>query len=151
MINFDSLPQEAPLQEFVPGRYPVTVAEVEIGLSKSSQVKQMVVTFKIEGTNMTTREYYQDSNKAFMGYKLGRLVNALKLQLQGASLELEDLAKLIRKGSTCEAYLDKNDKGYPQLSYKDKDKSWGLYPDTDKVDANPVAEALNISSDDLPF
>ena len=121
-INFDALPTENKGSKPAPGRYAAEISRTEINKSKNGN-KQLVVTFKLAGGG-SVNEYYQDSDKDFMLYKLHRLLVATGVTLQGTGT-LEDIEKLIRNKKV-QVQVTLNDNDFTNVDYSKG--SEGLYP-----------------------
>ena len=124
MLNFERLPQNKPNQNTIAeGRYQAEVFKCEMRVGKDSGNEYLNVSFKINGGGFVNENYFE-SDKPFLLYKLGRLLNACNVQLSGEG-SLRDVAKVI-KGKKVIIDVAVNDKGYGSLDYSgDKE---GIYP-----------------------
>lgn len=129
------------------GEHVLTIKSAELGTSKSSGTPQIAVTF-VTPKDQWVREWYQISESEFMMFKLGRLVDALELDLGNAEVSLEDLARIIPVGAKVFGCLDVNDRGYGTIDYSDKNGGWGI---KSLSEAAPSSDKIDITSDDLPF
>lgn len=133
MMNFDALPKDKPNQNSVAdGRYTAKVFKTEMRTGKDSNAEYLNVSFKIDNGGFVNENYF-DSDKPFLQYKLGRLLNACKVTLSGEGT-LRDVAKVI-KDKVVIIDVAVNDRGYGALDYSGNNE--GIYP----VDATPVPTA----------
>lgn len=124
MLNFDALPKDKPASNTVaPGRYDAVVFKTEMMKSKTTDTEYLNVSFKIDGGGFVNENYF-DSDKPFLQYKLGRLLKACKVTLQGEGT-LNDVAKVI-KGKKVTIDVELNDRGYGTLDYSGGNE--GIYP-----------------------
>lgn len=133
MMNFDALPKDKPNQNAVAdGRYTAKVFKTEMRMGKDSNAEYLNVSFKINNGGFVNENYF-DSDKPFLQYKLGRLLNACKVTLSGNGT-LRDVAKVIKDK---EVIIDVavNDRGYGALDYSGNNE--GIYP----VEATPAPTA----------
>lgn len=146
MINFDKLPSDKPSNNATieKGHYRAKITKAEIKTGKEDNTF-LLVTFKTKDEQYVS-EVFTDTNKPFPMFKIGRLLKATGVVLEGTG-SLADVAKLILN-KVVEIDVDVNDKGYAGLDFSDKKE--GMYPveSTSKV-AEPepeldedVAEAL---------
>lgn len=132
-MNFDALPKDKPNQNSVAdGRYTAKVFKTEMRTSKDSNNEYLNVSFKIDNGGFVNENYF-DSDKPFLQYKLGRLLNACKVTLSGEGT-LRDVAKVI-KDKVVIIDVAVNDRGYGALDYSGNNE--GIYP----VDATPAPTA----------
>lgn len=133
MMNFDALPKDKPNQNSVAdGRYTAKVFKTEMRTGKDSNNEYLNVSFKINNGGFVNENYF-DSDKPFLQYKLGRLLNACKVTLSGEGT-LRDVAKVI-KDKVVIIDVAVNDRGYGALDYSGNNE--GIYP----VDATPAPTA----------
>jgi hypothetical protein len=133
MMNFDALPKDKPNQNSVAdGRYTAKVFKTEMRTGKDSNAEYLNVSFKIDNGGFVNENYF-DSDKPFLQYKLGRLLNACKVTLSGEGT-LRDVAKVI-KDKVVIIDVAVNDRGYGALDYSGNNE--GIYP----VDATPAPTA----------
>lgn len=133
MMNFDALPKDKPNQNSVAdGRYTAKVFKTEMRTGKDSNAEYLNVSFKIDNGGFVNENYF-DSDKPFLQYKLGRLLNACKVTLSGEGT-LRDVAKVI-KDKVVIIDVAVNDRGYGALDYSGNNE--GIYP----VDATPTPTA----------
>ena len=110
MLNFDALPKDKPNSNTVAaGRYNATVFKSEMRKGKESGTDYLNVSFKIDGGGFVNENYF-DSDKPFLQYKLGRLLKACKITLNGQGT-LKDVAKVIN-GKKVIIDVAVNDRGY---------------------------------------
>jgi len=136
-INFDALPKDKPNgnSTVTEGRHLAQVFKAEMTTSKEGN-KYLRVTFKTKDGGFVNENYF-DSDKPFLQYKLGRLLKATKVVLEGTGT-LEDIAKVIRdKKVTIDVVV--NDRGYGGLDYSDNKE--GIYS-RDEV----VTEEIEVES-----
>lgn len=136
-INFDALPKDKPNgnSTVTEGRHLAQVFKAEMTTSKEGN-KYLRVTFKTKDGGFVSENYF-DSDKPFLQYKLGRLLKATKVVLEGTGT-LEDIAKVIRdKKVTIDVVV--NDRGYGGLDYSDNKE--GIYS-RDEV----VTEEIEVES-----
>lgn len=144
MINFDTLPKERPNQNTVSeGRYNATVFDAKMMVGKTSQREYLNVSFQLDGGGFVNENYFE-SDKPFLLYKLGRLLEACNVKLEGEG-SLKDIAKVV-KGKKVIVDVAVNDNGYGSLDYTgDKE---GIYPASVKASAKAeVAEAVAVDPD----
>jgi hypothetical protein len=123
MLNFERLPQNKPNQNTIAeGRYQAEVFKCEMRVGKDSGNEYLNVSFKINGGGFVNENYFE-SDKPFLLYKLGRLLNACNVQLSGEG-SLRDVAKVI-KGKKVIIDVAVNDKGYGSLDYSGNNE--GIY------------------------
>lgn len=136
MMNFDALPKDKPNQNSVAdGRYTAKVFKTEMRVSNkdnNDNKEYLNVSFKIDNGGFVNENYF-DSDKPFLQYKLGRLLNACKVTLSGEGT-LRDVAKVI-KDKVVIIDVAVNDRGYGALDYSGNNE--GIYP----VDATPAPTA----------
>lgn len=146
MLNFESLPKDKPSQNNISeGTYKATVFKTEMRVSKETNNEYLNVSFKIDNGGFVNENYF-DSDKPFLMYKLGRLLEACNVELKGAG-SLKDVAKVI-KGKKVIIDVVVNDKGYGALDYSgDKE---GIYPATeDHVMDEEVSQAIEANTIDM--
>lgn len=140
MIHFDSLPKDKPSQNNVkPGRYTATVFKSEMRVGKDSGAEYLNVSFLLDGGGFVNENYF-DSDKQFLQFKLGQLLKACKVTLEGEGT-LKDVAKVI-KGKKVIVDVVVNDKGYGALDYTGNND--GIYP----IDTNTTANIAEHLTDD---
>lgn len=123
-IQFDNLPKEKPNSNRVSkGRYTAEVFKSELRVGKESGSEYLNVSFKIDGGGFVNENYF-NSDKPFLQYKLGQLLKACKVNLQGEGT-LKDVRKVIQ-GKKLIVDVDVNDRGYGAIDYSGNND--GLYP-----------------------
>jgi len=123
MIQFNALPKDKPSQNTVKnGRYTATVFKCEMRTSKETKNEYLNVSFLCDGGFVN--ENYFDSDKPFLQFKLGQLLKACNVTLEGEGT-LKDVAKVI-KGKKVIIDVVVNDKGYGALDYSGNND--GIYP-----------------------
>lgn len=124
MISFNNIPKDKPSQNNVAeGRYTATVFKTEMRVGKESGAEYLNVSFKLDNGGFVNENYF-DSDKQFVMYKLGRLLDACGVVLSGEGT-LKDVAKVI-KGKKVVVDVIVNDKGYGALDYSNGHE--GIYP-----------------------
>lgn len=124
MIQFNALPKDKPSQNSVKdGRYTATVFKCEMRTGKETGNEYLNVSFLCDGGGFVNENYF-DSDKPFLQYKLGQLLKACKVTLEGEGT-LKDVAKVI-KGKKVIIDVVVNDKGYGALDYSGNND--GIYP-----------------------
>ena len=124
MIQFNSLPKDKPSQNTIKnGRYTATVFKCEMRNGKDTGTEYLNVSFLCDGGGFVNENYF-DSDKPFLQYKLGQLLKACKVTLEGEGT-LKDVAKVI-KGKKVIIDVTVNDKGYGALDYSGNND--GIYP-----------------------
>lgn len=125
MIQFDKLPNRNPSASVAvePGRYLAQVHKAEIKESQNTGEKYLKVTFITQDKGFVGENYF-DRDNDFLRWKLGRLLNATKVVLEGAGT-LNDVAKLII-GKKVTIDVTVNDRGYANLDYSSGKE--GVYP-----------------------
>ena len=121
-IYFDKLPTDKPSSAVEPGRYNGTVFKSEMVTSKSGN-ENLKVTFKLDEGGFVN-EFYQESEIPFIQYKIGRLLEATKVKLEGEG-SLKDIAKVIANRKVM-IDVGVNDRGYNVVDYSGENQ--GLYP-----------------------
>ena len=108
------------------------------------------VSFLCDGGGFVNENYF-DSDKPFLQYKLGQLLKACQVTLEGEGT-LKDVAKVI-KGKKVIIDVVVNDKGYGALDYSGNND--GIYPingATVESDEAPELDAdLEQAIDDSDF
>ena len=123
MLNFERLPQDKPSQNTVAeGRYRAEIFKCQMMVSKTTNNEYLNVSFKIDDGGFVNENYF-DSDKPFLLYKLGRLLKACNVTLNGEGT-LKDVAKVI-KGKKVIIDVAVNDKGYGSLDYSGNNE--GIY------------------------
>lgn len=124
MIQFNSLPKDKPSQNTIKnGRYTATVFKCEMRTGKDTGTEYLNVSFLCDGGGFVNENYF-DSDKPFLQYKLGQLLKACQVTLEGEGT-LKDVAKVI-KGKKVIIDVVVNDKGYGALDYSGNND--GIYP-----------------------
>lgn len=141
MISFDKLPTDKPNQNasVLPGRYLAVITKTEMVESQKTHDMYLRVTFTTKDKE-TIQEGFFEAPKPFNMYKIGRLLKATNVQLEGEG-SLTDVAKLIMNKKVI-IDIDVNDKGYANLNFNDKKE--GVYARDevlmDEVDETPVED-----------
>ena len=150
MIQFNALPKDKPSQNTVKnGRYTATVFKTEMRTGKESGNEYLNVSFLCDGGGFVNENYF-DSDKPFLQYKLGQLLKACNVNLEGEGT-LKDVAKVI-KGKKVIIDVVVNDKGYGALDYSGNND--GIYPvnAATNSDTTPELEAdIDQAIDDDEF
>jgi len=139
MVNFDALPKDKPNNqtEISEGQYCATIFDAKMMVGKTSQREYLNVSFKLDDGGFVNENYF-DSDKPFLLYKLGRLLNACGVTINGEG-SLKDIAKVV-KGKKVIIDVAVNDKGYGSLDYSgDKE---GIYPVDTKAPAKTKEEVV---------
>lgn len=124
MIQFNALPTNKPSQNTIKnGRYTATVFKCEMRTGKETNNEYLNVSFLCDGGGFVNENYF-DSDKPFLQYKLGQLLKACNVNLEGEGT-LKDVAKVI-KGKKVIIDVVVNDKGYGALDYSGNND--GIYP-----------------------
>ncbi len=124
MIQFNALPKDKPSQNTIKnGRYTATVFKCEMRTGKETGNEYLNVSFLCDGGGFVNENYF-DSDKPFLQYKLGQLLKACSVNLEGEGT-LKDVAKVI-KGKKVIIDVVVNDKGYGALDYSGNND--GIYP-----------------------
>ena len=139
MIQFNSLPKDKPSQNTIKnGRYTATVFKCEMRTGKDTGTEYLNVSFLCDGGGFVNENYF-DSNKPFLQYKLGQLLKACQVTLEGEGT-LKDVAKVI-KGKKVIIDVVVNDKGYGALDYSGNND--GIYPVNGATVENDEAPELD--------
>ena len=138
MIQFNALPKEKPSQNTIKnGRYTATIFKCEMRTRKESGNEYLNVSFLCDGGGFVNENYF-DSDKQFLQFKLGQLLKACNVTLEGEGT-LRDVAKVI-KGKKVIIDVAVNDRGYGALDYTGNND--GIYPlGTETVEAEPELDA----------
>ena len=124
MIQFNALPKDKPSQNSVKnGRYTATVFKTEMRTGKETGNEYLNVSFLCDGGGFVNENYF-DSDKPFLQYKLGQLLKACNVNLEGEGT-LKDVAKVIKDKKVIIDVVV-NDKGYGALDYSGNND--GIYP-----------------------
>lgn len=124
MIQFNALPTDKPSQNTVKnGRYTAKVFKTEMRTSKETGNEYLNVSFLCDGGGFVNENYF-DSDKPFLQYKLGQLLKACNVNLEGEGT-LKDVAKVIKDKKVIIDVVV-NDKGYGALDYSGNND--GIYP-----------------------
>lgn len=124
MIQFNALPTDKPSQNTVKnGRYTAKVFKCEMRTSKETGNEYLNVSFLCDGGGFVNENYF-DSDKPFLQYKLGQLLKACNVNLEGEGT-LKDVAKVIKDKKVIIDVVV-NDKGYGALDYSGNND--GIYP-----------------------
>ncbi len=124
MIQFNALPKDKPSQNTIKnGRYTATIFKCEMRTGKETGNEYLNVSFLCDGGGFVNENYF-DSDKPFLQYKLGQLLKACSVNLEGEGT-LKDVAKVI-KGKKVIIDVVVNDKGYGALDYSGNND--GIYP-----------------------
>lgn len=143
MLNFDALPKDKPNNNSVAaGRYNATVFKSEMRKGKDSGNEYLNVSFKIDGGGFVNENYF-DSDKPFLQYKLGRLLKACKITLNGQGT-LKDVAKVIN-GKKVIIDVAVNDRGYGSLDYSGNYE--GIYSPDETNIADDMGTEVRIDED----
>jgi len=125
VINFDTLPKDKPNNNSVTeGRYTATVFSAKMVPSKTTPgTEYLNVSFKLDDGGFVNENYF-DSDKPFLQYKLGQLLKACKVTLEGEG-SLKDVSKVVvNKKVIIDVVV--NDRGYGAIDYSGNNE--GLYP-----------------------
>lgn len=143
MLNFNALPQDKPNNNTVSnGRYSAVVFKTQKLAGKESGVPYLNVSFKLDNGGFVNENYF-DSDKPFLQYKLGRLLKACKITLNGQGT-LKDVAKVIN-GKKVIVDVAVNDKGYGSLDYSGNYE--GIYSPDETNIADDIGTAVRIDED----
>lgn len=144
MIIFDKLPSKNPStgSSIEPGRYLAQVSKAEIKQSTNSKEDYLKVTFITQDKKFVSENYF-DRDNDFLRWKLGRLVNATNITLEGAGT-LKDLTKLL-VGRKVTIDVTVNDKGYANLDYSNGKE--GIYQRDQVVTAEVEKEEPTLAAD----
>ena len=83
MIQFNALPKDKPSQNTIKnGRYTATIFKCEMRTGKETGNEYLNVSFLCDGGGFVNENYF-DSDKPFLQYKLGQLLKACKVTLEG--------------------------------------------------------------------
>lgn len=151
MLNFNALPKDKPNNNTITaGTYLATIFKTQMQVSKTTGAEYLNVSFKLKDGGFVNENYF-DSDKQFLQWKLGRLLQACNVTLSGEGT-LKDVAKVIQ-GKSVIIDVAVNDRGYGSLDYSNGD---GIYSTTEKTTPNEtmdkdVEQAIeaDISSEDF--
>ena len=140
MISFNNIPKDKPSQNSVAeGRYTASIFKTEMRVGKDAGTEYLNVSFKLDNGGFVNENYF-DSDKPFLMYKLGRLLDACGVTLSGEGT-LKDVAKVI-KGKKVVVDVIINDKGYSALDYSNGHD--GIYSIGEvEITAEPTAATLD--------
>lgn len=146
-LNFDNIPSDKPSNTapIVEGRYLATITKAEMRVGKESGNEYLNVSFKIKDGGFVNDNYF-DSDKPFNNYKIGRLLKACGVKLEG-DFTLNDLRKVIVNK---EVIIDaaSNERGYGVIDYSGNNE--GIYPTdatTIESEAQVVEDPTEIDAD----
>ena len=143
MIQFNALPKDKPSQNNIKnGRYTATVFKCEMRTGKDSGTEYLNVSFLCDGGGFVNENYF-DSDKPFLQYKLGQLLKACSVNLEGEGT-LKDVAKVV-KGKKVIIDVVVNDKGYGALDYSGNND--GIYPVGTNTKTNTEEDAPELDAD----
>lgn len=143
MIQFNALPKDKPSQNNIKnGRYTATVFKCEMRTGKDSGTEYLNVSFLCDGGGFVNENYF-DSDKPFLQYKLGQLLKACNVTLEGEGT-LKDVAKVV-KGKKVIIDVVVNDKGYGALDYSGNND--GIYPVGTNTKTNTEEDAPELDAD----
>ena len=144
-IYFDKLPTDKPSSAVEPGKYTGTVMKAEMVTSKAGN-DNLKITFKLDEGGFVN-EFYQESEIPFIQYKIGRLLEATKVKLEGEGT-LKDIAKVVMNRKV-QIDVGVNDRGYNVVDYSGENQ--GLYPvakESEKVEETNSDIDEAITADD---
>ena len=142
MLNFTSLPKDKPSQNTVSnGRYKAIIFKTQMVQSKKDANQEYLnVSFKLDDGGFVNENYF-DSDKPFVMYKLGRLLNACNVKLEGEG-SLRDVAKVIQnKRVVIDVVI--NDRGYASLDYTGDNEGIYAPEDTSAKDNAELKEVFD--------
>ena len=143
MISFNNIPKDKPSQNSVAeGRYTASIFKTEMRVGKDSGTEYLNVSFKLDSGGFVNENYF-DSDKPFLQYKLGQLLKACNVTLEGEGT-LKDVAKVV-KGKKVIIDVVVNDKGYGALDYSGNNK--GIYPIGTNTKSNTEEDAPELDAD----
>lgn len=140
-LNFDNIPTEKPSNNtpIADGRYLAKITKAEIKVGKESGNQYLNVSFKIKDGGFVNDNYF-DSDKPFNNYKIGRLLKACGVALEG-DFTLNDIRKVIVNK---EVLIDatSNDRGYGVIDYTGNNE--GIYATNETA----LEEARDVEAED---
>lgn len=123
-LNFDTIPTDKPsnIKPIEPGKYLAKITKAEMRVGKTSGNEYLSVSFKLEKGGFANDNYF-DSDAPFNQYKIGRLLKACGVTLEG-EFTLNDIRKVVVNK---EVIIDAaaNDRGYGVIDYSGKNE--GIY------------------------
>lgn len=149
-IAFDQIPKDKPNNNNVEkGQYKAVVFKSEIRKGKESGNEYLNVSFKIDEGGFVNENYFK-SDKPFLLYKLGRLLTACEINLEG-EIDLNAIKKVIQ-GKKVLIDVDVNDRNYSAIDYSGNNE--GLYPITETQEENldpAITKAIESEDEDEDF
>lgn len=136
-FNMDKVPTSKPNNSSASiddGRYHAVVYKAEMKTSKKGE-EYLAVTFKTDGGSFVNEGFFDNPEKQFLMYKIGRLLTACKAPLEG-EVGLADIIKVIRNKRVI-IDVATNDAGYANLDFSD-DKEGVYAPDELVMDTVPA-------------
>lgn len=151
MIQFDKLPTDKPSQNasIVAGRHLVKITGAKILKAASSGNEYLSVRFETKD-KQSMLEGFHTGDKPFLQYKIGRLLRACNIKLEGEGT-LNDIAKLLpNKKAIIDVEI--NDRGYAGLDFSGNKE--GIYKSdefvTDEIEVDEdIKEAVATEDDDF--
>lgn len=123
-LNYNNIPKEKPSNNkpIEDGRYLATITKADMRTGKESGNEYLNVSFKLKDGGFVNENFF-DSDKPFNNYKIGRLLDATGVTLEG-DFTLNDLKKvIINKEVLIDATT--NDRGYGVLDFSGNNE--GIY------------------------
>lgn len=145
-LNFDNIPSEKPSNQtpITEGRYLAKITKAEMRVGKESGNEYLNVSLKIKDGGFVNDNFF-DSDKPFNGYKIGRLLKACGVKLEG-DFTLNDIRKVIVNK---EVLIDatSNDRGYGVVDFSGNNE--GYYPTNETAfeEAQESEEAVELDED----
>ena len=144
-LNFDNIPTEKPSNNtpVEDGRYLAKIIKAEMRIGKESGNEYLAVSFKIQEGGFVNENFF-DSDKPFNNYKIGRLLKACGVKLEG-DFTLNDIRKVIvNKDVLIDA--TSNDRGYGVLDFTGNNE--GIYPTNETAFEDAQEAEADVALDD---
>ena len=150
-INFNELPTNRFTGAAAPkvaGRYKAYIENAEMKVKKDGSGEYLNLKYKLTDADGKAAgsmyDIHSESTKAFVLWKLGRLLTACRIPLEG-TMELKDIGAII-VGRTIEVDLDVEEWNGKQRYIIDTKKGECYYPCEENFMAVPEVE-----DDEMPF
>jgi len=148
-INFDSLPNEKPINLPNPGQYYFTIERAEMKAPKDANKPDylnMQLSLKTPEGKSAGKifDIMTESDHEAVQYKIQRFIKALDIPISG-TFELKDLSKIVTGKQGIVDITHKEDENYPTKAVVDIFSGDIFYP------LSQASELFELPADDAPF